>query len=327
MKYRKHVSIENMAIIDLTIDNPFDQFPPAIETKLESSRSDTTESTRKLIEAKMKLIQPNIEGVESIEGIELEIENIESEYPTFGKKLQPKFIEFMKTFPQFPKCHPEGYGTVIELEDSILNHKSLLVLKGACQYTLLSEGHGFRQTRNIPFFTTPENEEGLMMYSHRRCAGVKVCEFLADELKVPHTEIDPDGHEWSKLLAQQQHAEANTFDAKVEKLREEYIDHRCSKYIPGSRHLCGGRTVIRSFEKKSKYTSYNRIFIGCEKWKREETDHTMIQIPHHDPITVMQTWGKERCMIHDDIIESLGIRSWLTVDSATDAGISINYFY
>ena len=202
-----------MTIVDLTIDDPFDQFPPAIETKLEFSRSDTTESNGKLIEPKpepktkpktqpkTKLIHPKIEDIEGIESIEStedirsEIENIESEYPAFNKKLQPKFVEFTKTFPQFPKCHPEGYATVIELEDSILNHKSLLALKSACQYTQLSEGHGFRQTRNIPFFITPENEDGLMMYSHRRCAGVKICKFLADELKVPHTEIDPDSHE------------------------------------------------------------------------------------------------------------------------------------
>ena len=44
INYRKHVSIENMTIVDLTIDDPFDQFPPAIETKLEFSRSDTSDS-------------------------------------------------------------------------------------------------------------------------------------------------------------------------------------------------------------------------------------------------------------------------------------------
>ena len=56
-------------------------------------------------------------------------------------------------------------------------------------------------------------------------------------------------------------------------------------------------------------------------------EYTMIQIPHHDLIAVIEMWGKECCMIHDDIIESLGIRSWFTTDSATDAGISIYYFY
>ena len=51
----------------------------------------------------------------------------------------------------------------------------------------------------------------------------------------------------------------------------------------------------------------NRLFIGCEKWKRGQTDHTFIPLQHYDLVAIIQLWGKERCMIHDDIIERLDL--------------------
>ena len=61
-------------------------------------------------------------------------------YPSFGtfkgSELQLKFVIFTKVFPEFPSTHPKGYTTVIELEDTILNHKALLTLKGGCQHLM-----------------------------------------------------------------------------------------------------------------------------------------------------------------------------------------------
>ena len=109
-------------------------------------------------------------------------------YPPFSSSLSPKFVEFTKVFPQFPKTHSDGYATVIEIDESILNKKALLALKRGCQYSSLKDGHGFRLTKNIPFFTETDNSNGTMEHSWRRCAGVKACEFLPEEMRVSHTE-------------------------------------------------------------------------------------------------------------------------------------------
>ena len=53
-----------------------------------------------------------------------------------------------------------------------------------------------------------------MEHSWRRCAGVKACEFLPEEMRVSHTEVDADGLEWAKYLAEQELAEASTFKEK-----------------------------------------------------------------------------------------------------------------
>src|SRR5205814_9290600 len=50
-------------------------------------------------------------------------------YPPFSSSLFPKFIEFTKVFPIFPKTHSDGYVIVIEIDESILNKKALLTLK------------------------------------------------------------------------------------------------------------------------------------------------------------------------------------------------------
>ena len=54
------------------------------------------------------------------------------------------------------------------------------------------------------FFKTEKEEEVKMNYYYRQCAGVKVCEFIPEEMKLPHTEADPVGHEWVKLSAIQE---------------------------------------------------------------------------------------------------------------------------
>jgi len=42
----------------------------------------------------------------------------------------------------------------------------------------------------VDFFTTDEEEEVMMNHHYRQCAAVKVCEFMPDELKKPHFEVD-----------------------------------------------------------------------------------------------------------------------------------------
>ena len=45
-------------------------------------------------------------------------------YPSFGTykgvELRPKFVKFTKVFPTYPPTHPEGYATVVELENNVL---------------------------------------------------------------------------------------------------------------------------------------------------------------------------------------------------------------
>ena len=65
----------------------------------------------------------------------------------------------------------------------------------------------------------------------------------------------------------------------------------------------------------------NRLFIGCEKWKRGQTDHTFIPLQHYDPVAIIQLWGKERYMIHDDIIERLDLHEWFDSPKSVISGI------
>ena len=133
-------------------------------------------------------------------------------YPSFGTykgvELRPKFVKFTKVFPTYPPTHPEGYATVVELENNVLSNKALFALKGGCQYSVTEEGQSYR-LKSIEFFVSPENPTGEIRHGYRQCAGVKACEFLAEELKGSHTEVNDDRLEWAKLLAEQEKTEAN----------------------------------------------------------------------------------------------------------------------
>ena len=90
-----------------------------------------------------------------------------------------------------------------------------------------------------------------MYHSRRQCAGVKACEFLADELKAPHTAIENDGHKWAQLLALQERAEAMTYTAQVETTYEQHKDDVCDRPNLSGRGVCNGSTVIRSLKPKT----------------------------------------------------------------------------
>jgi hypothetical protein len=250
----------------------------------------------------------------------------EPQYPSFGLSKEPKFLEFTNCPPQYPKTHPKGYATIIRLNDEILNRQVLLELKKDCQYTQTSKGHGFRVKRPIPFFANPENLDGAMEHSHRCCAGVRVCEYLADDLKIPHTEVDPDGLEWATRLAEQERTEGNSFNSKVDELFAQHFHDTCDRDLGAGK--CEGRTVIRSHDRSARYTNTSRLFIGCEKWRKGQSEHTYVRLQHFDLIAVMKLWGPERCDIHDDVVQYLNLEDFFAPDSSessTRATLGINH--
>ena len=220
--------------------------------------------------------------------------------------MSPQYVEFTNIVPEYPKTHLKGYATVISLDDSVLNPTAIDELRKGFQYSLC-DGRGKRFINHVEFFGIKGELEVSMEHSMRQCAGVKVCEFLPEEMKKPHTEVDPEGHTWAELLGAQEQAEAFTFNAQVETLYEQYENQLCERTSFNGRDVCGGRTVIRSFAPKATYSSLNRLFIGCEKYRGREKGHTFFNLQQYDPIAILQMWGKERCLVHDDIIEDLGI--------------------
>ena len=149
-----------------------------------------------------------------------------------------------------------------------------------------------------------------MNYHHRVCAGVKACEFLPDKMKQSYTKVDElEGHEWAKLLAKQEQAEATSFTSELFQDYEEYKDYKCIKEDVFGKS-CGGATIIGSFKPKPSFNTYNRLFIGCANYpkiRRPGQKHTCFPLKGHDPVAVLQLWGKEKCFVHDDILADLGI--------------------
>jgi hypothetical protein len=149
-------------------------------------------------------------------------------YPRFAPHLQPYAVKFTSMLPQFPESHIKGIATVIgPLDDSVLNPEAITKLKDGIQYSL-TRGHGNRLRDNVEFFAT-EDEDVPMIYSQRQCAGVKVCEFLADEMKTPHTSVEVDGNMWARGLAEQTFIEADSSATQVEVLYERYKDEICDR--------------------------------------------------------------------------------------------------
>src|SRR5271169_4664728 len=101
------------------------------------------------------------------------IDDSNSPFPIFAPKLQPLHVEFTTIFPQFPETDVDGYATVIELDDSMLNEDAIAKLKDGIQYSLTG-GHGNRPRDHVPFFARGGDDMDVPMnYWQRRCAGVK----------------------------------------------------------------------------------------------------------------------------------------------------------
>jgi hypothetical protein len=73
--------------------------------------------------------------------------------------------------------------------------------------------------------------------------------------------------------------------------------------------------VIRShsIDEDKPYNVYNRLFIGCERWQSREGCYTYVRLNNLDPVAVLQTWGRDRCRVHADILEELNI-NWNNAD-------------
>jgi hypothetical protein len=232
-------------------------------------------------------------------------------------------FDFTHLFPKWPKSHSNGWGTIIKLDPEILFHEEKLKkLKSGLQYTLSQKGHGQRE-KPVPFFgLIKEDEEDLeeegkgipMLYSRRQCAGVKVCEFLAEEFRGSHTEVDPDGLKWAKMFASQSKIEAKSAGQKNEALYEEWFDQRCDKYTPsrtGRNSACNGKTVIYSKLPSDGESQIGRIYIGCEKYTSSTLSHGKHMFyplkSMHDPATIIKMWGKDRCRVKTEMLKALKI--------------------
>jgi hypothetical protein len=263
-------------------------------------------------------------------------DEMEEEGPQYDFGIcKAKYIEHTNIFPEFPKTHKDGYATIIELDESILkDEKKVKELKTAMQYTLTREGHGNRTQSHVPYFGASQDQEESdeeeksvsMQHSRRRCAGVKVCSHFPDELRGPHTEVDPEkGHTWAQLLSEQADREARGSISKAETLFNQYKDTRCEKVFPNGR-ICNGRTVLCAKNPNPFYDAnrapYRRMFIGCENWQGREDKHTHHFISNQDPIALLKLFGRDRSKVHLDILDSLGF-SWADYDD--EAGISQEY--
>lgn len=85
-------------------------------------------------------------------------------------------------------------------------------------------GHGTRLKKHVEYFASEGDEDVPMNYSTRQCAGVKIYEYFPDELRTPHTSMEPDDHKWADYLADQEREEALTNDAHVWRMYELYKD-------------------------------------------------------------------------------------------------------
>jgi hypothetical protein len=107
--------------------------------------------------------------------VEIELDNLldATLFPSFGGKLQPKFIKFDgNVFPPYPKTHPEGIAHVIELPPEILSdEKKVNQFRTALQYSL-TKGHGIKTRHNVEFFSI-DGEDVPMNYFYRQCNGIK----------------------------------------------------------------------------------------------------------------------------------------------------------
>ena len=202
----------------------------------------------------------------------------------------------MNLFPAYPKSNLDGYASIVELPPQIASVEGVTKLRNALQYSL-TKGAGKRE-KVVNFF----QNEGLikMNYHYRQCAGVKICEYMPDTLRGPHTQVDSDNLEWARLLGAQEQAEAATHDGEIATIYEQWAYTKCDKYQAGGRE-CGGQPVIKSLNATSGSSIYTRLFIGCDKWSPRSRGHIFVSLSGYDPITVLQIWGRNRCFgVHED---------------------------
>ena len=166
-------------------------------------------------------------------------------------------------------------------------------MKTALQYSLGKSSHG-AILKPIEYFSTEDNNQAMMFYSCRQCAGVKVCEFLAEELKELHTEVDLEGPKWVKLFTQQVREAEVSLGQKNEVLFAEYYERKCDRFKIGRGNggVCSGYSVICSKSEpndKSISSWLGCIWIGCSNYKRRESGHMFYALrSYHDPNIIMR---------------------------------------
>jgi len=244
------------------------------------------------------------------------IEDTTNNFLSFGP-VTPKQVEITSIFPPYPKSEAlTGYATVIKLDEQLSkDQKAVKDLSTAMQYSQSNQGGGGPRAREIEFFGAK------MMYHCRECAGCKACEFLAPSLRVPHTEVGGDELNWVPMLAAQEAAAYNSTDTKIQVLYESHANETCTRSIAGSAFkMCGGQTVIRS-RKRTSHTEngkeslasgsinlYDRLFIGCGNYQLGEKGHYYQPLTNYNIAAVLQTWGRHRCYVHEDILNGLNFR-------------------
>lgn len=134
-------------------------------------------------------------------------------------------------------------------------------------------------------------------------AGVKACEFLPEEHR-HHTDVnEAEGHPWARLLAAQEQATETQNSIQAELVF--YTANKnvlCDRYCTANNGPCGGRAVVRAFKSGN---NWERLFIGCERYRQREAGHTFIPLRNHNPIGVLKLWGKEHCWVPNEVLTSL----------------------
>jgi hypothetical protein len=122
-------------------------------------------------------------------------------------------------------------------------------------------------------------------------------------------EVDPNGHNWARHLAEQERVAANSNESRIFTLYYENKDDLCDRLSLGRSQPCGGKTVIRSKPIEKGLSSHERLFIGCSNYQHREKGHTYRPLNNYDPVEILKIWGRERCYVHKDILDALGF-SW-----------------
>src|SRR5215475_5720907 len=134
----------------------------------------------------------------------------------------------MNLFPAYPKSHTNGYASIIELPPQIASIDGVTKLRNALQYSLTKDAS--KQMKVINFFQKEEGREVKMNYHYHQCAGVKICEFMLEELRGPHTQVDPDNLTWAQLLGAQEQAEATICVGEITTIYKQWASTVCDKY-------------------------------------------------------------------------------------------------
>ena len=143
-----------------------------------------------------------------------------------------------------------------------------------------------------------------------------MCEFFEDKLRAPHTQVNPlEGHRWAQLLSQQMSKEGCLSTQKASILYEQFKNATC-EYTNYHGQICGGHSVIRSFNEDPDSTglrpSHTHIFIGCDHWQPKER-HLKHIIGNYDPVSLLKLWGRDHCRVHTEILDDLGF-TWASTE-------------